>query len=672
MKKRDNEQMENRPGRNLVDRLILWAGALFLALTTAFLVYMPASDALANIRQTSELGAYAEAMHGENEEETNRMLRAARSYNKEILEEQQKRSFSYRGEQAEDRVYLSLLNYGGDGIMAELMIPSLDIDLPVVHGTHSEDLEYRCGHMYGTSLPIGGASTHAVLPAHTGLTTADLFTRITELKAGDVFYIRVLGEIHVYTVRNTTVVLPEEESPYLAIEKGHDLVTLYTCTPYGINDHRLLVIGERRYPNLKAESLGGEAVRLQSMNFKAIARAAALSALPVVIPAIYLCLMCRKPKKKKSKTGRLRTKRSLILFAGAAFLLGSFIFLKMAAADGPTIDMNRKGSLNISYRESDDGNDPIRGAVFKLYRVAVPEQKVSGYSVGFNYRSLIRDKSGNLIPINSKSTAENIEEAAAAAYSKGSKTGVGSEGFECKAETDGNGRASAKDLPPGIYLVLEKKAAKGHLPGAPFLVSIPYTFSFVKDGKKYMAWKTTAYAEPKPVSCGNLVIAKYLKGARANRRRKFHFQISISVSGKYHYKKSNGKEGWLKSGGRISLKGGQSAVIDTIPVGAAFMVKEIEANRDGYVTTSQGTSGKIARKKASRAVFVNQLTVPVSPTVTPTAVPTRPSAPERTKSTAPVKTGDTNPVLLYLLLATGSGLILTLASVKMVRARRKR
>ena len=128
--------------------------------------------------------------------------------------------------------------------MAELIIPSISVDLPIYHYTTEEPLSHGVGHVVNTSVPIGGDSTHSVLAGHTGLPTARLFDRLDELKKGDWFIVRVLGEDHAYKVYSTEVVLPSEVDS-LTTEEGRDLVTLVTCTPYGVNTHRLLVHAER-------------------------------------------------------------------------------------------------------------------------------------------------------------------------------------------------------------------------------------------------------------------------------------------------------------------------------------------------------------------------------------------------------------------------------------------
>lgn len=146
---------------------------------------------------------------------------------------------------AQDATYMSLLNASNDGIMGSIVIPKISVNLPIYHGTSANSLNRGSGHLYGTSLPVGGKNTHAVLTGHRGMVSALMFTRIDELKQGDDFYIKVMGETLAYQVDSITVILPTEGDRYLRIRPGEDRVTLMTCTPYGVNTHRLLVSGHR-------------------------------------------------------------------------------------------------------------------------------------------------------------------------------------------------------------------------------------------------------------------------------------------------------------------------------------------------------------------------------------------------------------------------------------------
>lgn len=143
-----------------------------------------------------------------------------------------------------DDAYYDILNYTDDGVMAYINIPKIDVNLPIYHGTDNEHMLKGVGHLVGTSFPVGGVDTHAVLSAHSGLSTAELFTNLADLKKGDLFYIHVLDDVLAYEVDKINVVKPDETND-LKIVPGQDYVTLVTCTPYGINSHRLLVRGHR-------------------------------------------------------------------------------------------------------------------------------------------------------------------------------------------------------------------------------------------------------------------------------------------------------------------------------------------------------------------------------------------------------------------------------------------
>ncbi len=145
---------------------------------------------------------------------------------------------------AEADEYYALLNVGNDGVMCTIEIPVIDVYLPVYHGTSDDVLNKGVGHLQGTSLPIGGESTHSVLTGHTGLSKAKLFTDLTELKKEDIFFVHIFGETLAYRVEGMQVVLPDELDD-LTVQSGQDLCTLVTCTPYGVNSHRLLVRGVR-------------------------------------------------------------------------------------------------------------------------------------------------------------------------------------------------------------------------------------------------------------------------------------------------------------------------------------------------------------------------------------------------------------------------------------------
>lgn len=184
----------------------------------------------------------------------------------------------------EDPDYNNLLNIGG-GIMGTLSIPSIDATMPIYHGTSNAVLSSGAGHLYGTSLPVGGADTHAVLTAHRGLVTAELFTRLDEMQVGDVFSIAVLGNTLNYKVDRISVVEPDDVSQ-LTVTPGEDRVTLLTCTPYGVNTHRLLVSALRTSDSAPVEAAAISPVRMRNAWQWASLTAVVIAALGVMYLAL--------------------------------------------------------------------------------------------------------------------------------------------------------------------------------------------------------------------------------------------------------------------------------------------------------------------------------------------------------------------------------------------------
>ncbi len=188
---------------------------------------------------------------------------AAAAYNEALLPSILPDSFAVAEASGADEAYLSCLNLSGNGLMGTVEIPKIHITIPIFHTTGEEVLQTAAGHLQGSSLPIGGANTHAVISAHRGLPSAALFTDLDKLGEGDHFLLHILDEILCYEVDQIHVVEPKDTGD-LAVEEGMDLVTLMTCTPYGINSHRMLVRGHR-VPYVE-EELADEEVPLGNMS----------------------------------------------------------------------------------------------------------------------------------------------------------------------------------------------------------------------------------------------------------------------------------------------------------------------------------------------------------------------------------------------------------------------
>ena len=213
--------------------------AVFGILALGLLLY-PLMGELVSEKYHSDVEAvYTAAIADTDNMELAEQRRAAEAYNALMRGEA---AVSTGGASASPVDYAEQLTVGG--AMCTIDIPKIGVYLPVRHGTGAETLERTVGHVVGTSLPVGGAGTHAVLSAHSGMASAKLFSDIDQLAKGDAFYIHVLGEVLAYEVDQIATVLPSDTS-LLQIEDGQDLVTLVTCTPFGVNTHRLLVRGHR-------------------------------------------------------------------------------------------------------------------------------------------------------------------------------------------------------------------------------------------------------------------------------------------------------------------------------------------------------------------------------------------------------------------------------------------
>ena len=215
----------------------------------SFLLYPTASNLWNQAHQSRAIATYTEQVEKLDDSSNKEMLKAARKYNKELL----KKADHWKLSKKDKKKYESLLDVSGTGIMGYIEIPKIDCSLPVYHGTDEGALQIAIGHLEGSSLPVGGKSSHCVLSGHRGLPSARLFTDLDQMEEGDTFILNILGHKLAYEVDQIKVVLPEKMSD-LEIQEGKDLCTLVTCTPYGINTHRLLVRGHRvKYVETKVQ-----------------------------------------------------------------------------------------------------------------------------------------------------------------------------------------------------------------------------------------------------------------------------------------------------------------------------------------------------------------------------------------------------------------------------------
>ena len=226
---------------------------VLLFLAALFLTLYPLISNYVNQKYASQIHtAYQEVMEQADDSELLKAKELADAYNRTLVPGATE-AYSQEGLQAASANYDSQLNIAGNGIMGYVEIPKISVNLPIYHGTENDSLERGIGHLLGSSLPIGGENTHTILSGHSGMASQKMFTDLEQLTAGDVFYLHVLNETLSYQVVDINTVLPYDTS-LLGIVPGEDLCTLVTCTPYGVNTHRLLVRGSR-IPYAEAELL---------------------------------------------------------------------------------------------------------------------------------------------------------------------------------------------------------------------------------------------------------------------------------------------------------------------------------------------------------------------------------------------------------------------------------
>ena len=272
-----------KKGNHLITILLV----LIFLLGLSLLLYPAVSDYWNSKHQTRAIAVYSEEVSGLDKEQYQALWADAAAYNASLRE----RDNAYLLTEEQKAAYEQLLNVSGLGIMGYIEIPSIDCSLPIYHGTEESVLQIAIGHLEWSSLPVGGESTHCVLSGHRGLPSAKLFTNLDKLQEGDVFLLRVLDEVLTYEVDQILIVEPQETGA-LRIVEGEDLCTLVTCTPYGINTHRLLVRGHRieNAPEARLVRVTADAVQIEPL------LVAPIVALPMLLMLLILLLLPKRPK----------------------------------------------------------------------------------------------------------------------------------------------------------------------------------------------------------------------------------------------------------------------------------------------------------------------------------------------------------------------------------------
>ena len=253
----------------------------------SLLLYPTISDYWNSFHQSRAIATYAEEVAELDDEDYEKMWQEAEAYNQKLSNQPNRWNLT----EEEEEEYNRVLDIGGTGIMGYIEIPEIKVSLPIYHGTDEGVLQIAVGHIPGSSLPVGGIGTHSVVSGHRGLPSARLFTNLDELNEGDVFMIRVLDETLTYEVDKISIVEPDDLTG-LGINPELDLCTLVTCTPYGVNSHRLLVRGHR-IANLEDDSIR---VTADAMKVDRLIVASAI-AVPILL-VLIIWVLVHYPKKK--------------------------------------------------------------------------------------------------------------------------------------------------------------------------------------------------------------------------------------------------------------------------------------------------------------------------------------------------------------------------------------
>lgn len=275
--------------------LILLLAVLLAGLS--LLLYPTFSDYWNSFHQSRAIASYSDAVEELDEEDYEAFWQAAVEYNKEMASTGNRFSLS----EEEEEEYNKILDITGTGIMGYVEIPSIQCSLPIYHGTDEAVLQIAAGHIEGTSLPVGGESSHCVISGHRGLPSAKLFTDLDQLVEGDVFMLRVMDEVLTYEVDQILIVEPYDLDA-LQIEDGKDYCTLVTCTPYGVNTHRLLVRGHRieNIEDSDSAYVTADAIQIEPLIV------APIVAVPMLLILLIIVLL---PKRRKGKGGKSHEKR---------------------------------------------------------------------------------------------------------------------------------------------------------------------------------------------------------------------------------------------------------------------------------------------------------------------------------------------------------------------------
>ncbi len=289
--------------KEIKEKLIIFLFILMIVVGLGIILFPLISNQVNEIHYQEVIGTYDDTVTQKTEIENDQMLIKAREYNSSLSSTKIVDVFQ-NPVQTNSSEYLSILNVDDNGMMGYISIPKIDVRIPIYHGTSSDILQKGVGHLEGSSLPVGGESTHAILSAHRGLPSSRLFTDLDQLKEGDIFYIYVLDEVLAYQVDQVLVTEPSETEA-LKIVDGKDYITLVTCTPYAVNTHRLLVRGERIEYNKQVEEQTVEDRSLSTADI--ILYVSLVIAILLIVITIIAIVRYKQNKNRQAQTNDAQT-----------------------------------------------------------------------------------------------------------------------------------------------------------------------------------------------------------------------------------------------------------------------------------------------------------------------------------------------------------------------------
>ena len=446
----------------------------------------PAVSEYVNERHSSRaIASYDKLVEELPEADYSKELQDAQAYNEYLAQFGNLSEAASTEKEREDSPYEDLLNTGGSGIMSIINIPGIAVELPVYHGTSEGVLQVAAGHYEGSSLPVGGESTHAIITGHRGLPSAKLFTDLDRLETGDVFYLKTLGEILEYQIDQIVTVLPSEVDG-LSIEPGKDYVTLVTCTPYGINSHRLLIRGTRiPYDGKYAEKVPlkpapavsdrpaeeqGRKLGTRQWILFAIAAFGVAILLGILAPSgkkpaakrkkpltkeTRNSLRTAKQRRKKEAMKRMKKKNKMAAFLAAVILMTMSVCQGAFAGETAGIDTARPVSLTIDLEAES------KKATISIYEVGEWDGAEGAYALSQEFTGSGADI-GDHTATGALSAAQTLEQ-----FIKNNQIGA------LSTQATATGKIQFTGLSSGLYLVCQFKASGDNVTVSPYLTTLP-------------------------------------------------------------------------------------------------------------------------------------------------------------------------------------------------------